>query len=543
VSPTEGLPPRPPLGGTPALALVENLLEAAWILDAEGRILGANEAACQRYGHAREAWSRLSLADLVAPEAQEGCMAEVKAIFTQGAGRWTGHHVRQDQTAFTADVWACRVETGQGPALLCLEKDSGNTRPLNRKWQVAIDPVPPAAKGAFHGPETAPYAREIELLERTCRHLVAALDQAAEAVAILDARQGTILHANAAFARTFGNPNHWAQNLRLMDLLQEDEESRSLGLALNRAGLGQAWAGRVNLRIHSGRRFACEGSLSPHKSTGERVDFLVVRLRDISLELEKDGQLRQAQRLGALGALAGGVAHDFNNLIGVILGAAELIELKVEASSSIGKKVEIIQQVCGRARELSAQILDFGRGKDGRWAPIDLTGLVAEVVTLLQNTVPGNVQVRCDLASEVQVLGDPSQLHQVLMNLGINGSQAMQPSGGLLSIRLQPEEAPPGQEEIQAPGRRVQLTVEDSGCGMDPRTLERIFEPFFTTKDPEHGTGLGLSVVQGIIKGHGGSLQVSSRPGQGSSFHIYLPLYQDRRRGPKRPDSEARIIA
>jgi signal transduction histidine kinase len=281
------------------------------------------------------------------------------------------------------------------------------------------------------------------------------------------------------------------------------------------------------LKTYAGKSIAFEGTVSPVRNGEGIVESLVVRLRDITLEVEKDRHLRQAQKMDALGALAGGMAHDFNNLIGAILHAAELIEMQIEPDSPIQRKLEIIQQVGGRARELSAQILNFSRRTDDTWVPFDLTSLVTEVISLLETTLPKNVQVRCDLAKGVRILGDPSQFHQVIMNLGINGSQAMQPGGGVLSIELQPGEAGRrvGDQSFLEP--YVLLTINDTGCGMDPQTLERIFEPFFTTKKVGQGTGLGLSVVYGIVHGHGGSLHVASEPGKGSSFKIRLPACQD----------------
>jgi signal transduction histidine kinase len=257
------------------------------------------------------------------------------------------------------------------------------------------------------------------------------------------------------------------------------------------------------------------------------VESLVVRLRDITLEVEKDRHLRQIQKMNALGALAGGMAHDFNNLIGAILSAAQLIEMQIEPDSPIQKRLEVIQRVGARARDLSKQILNFSRRSDDKWTPFDLTEVLSEVISFLQTTLPRNVEVRSDLTKGIRILGDPSQLHQAIMNLGINGSQAMQPDGGILSIQLQPAGAAQRRVDRPAPEPCALLTIEDTGCGMNPETMERIFEPFFTTKEAGHGTGLGLSVVNDIVQGHGGSLQVSSEPGKGSSFKIRLPIHED----------------
>lgn len=360
-------------------------------------------------------------------------------------------------------------------------------------------------------------------LEETSKRLSSALDQVMEVIAILDAGNGAIIYSNVNFSQIFGDPSHWAPEQKFTDLF----ECRILASALDQARSGKAWTGRSSLKTYAGKPIAFEGTVSPVRNGEGIVESLVVRFRDITLEVEKDRHLRQAQKMDALGALAGGMAHDFNNLIGAILHAAELIEMQIEPDSPIQRKLEIIQQVGGRARELSAQILNFSRRTDDTWVPFDLTSLVTEVISLLETTLPKNVQVCCDLAKGVRILGDPSQFHQVIMNLGINGSQAMQPGGGVLSIELQPGEAGRrvGDQSFLEPC--VLLTIKDTGCGMDPQTLERIFEPFFTTKKVGQGTGLGLSVVYGIVHGHGGNLHVASEPGKGSAFKIRLPAYQD----------------
>lgn len=376
--------------------------------------------------------------------------------------------------------------------------------------------------------ETTAVAKDVtekRRLEETSKRLSSALDQVMEVIAILDAKDDSVIYSNTLFSQIFGDPSHWAPNQKFMELF----ECESLANALEQARSGRAWTGRSSLNTSAGRKITFEGTVSPVRTMEGVVESLVVRLRDITLEVEKDRHLRQAQKMDALGVLAGGMAHDFNNLICAILHAAQLIELQIKPDSPIQERLEFIQQVGGRARELSAQILNFSRRSDDTWIPFDLTSLTGEVISLLQTTLPRNVELRSDLAKGIRILGDPSQLHQVIMNLGINGSQAMQPDGGVLSIQLQHVKAGRrvGEQSFLKPC--VLLTIEDTGCGMDPHTLERIFEPFFTTKAVGHGTGLGLSVVYGIVHGHGGNLLVSSEPGKGSSFKIRLPIHQDMR--------------
>jgi PAS domain S-box-containing protein len=364
-------------------------------------------------------------------------------------------------------------------------------------------------------------------LEETSKRLSSALDQVMEAIAILDVRDGAILYANTLFSKVFGGPHPSV----LKQPFVERFDCPLLTSALEQARSGQAWTGRSSLKTCAGRNITFEGTVSPVRNAEGAVESLVVRLRDISLEVEKDRHLRQAQKMDALGALAGGMAHDFNNLIGAILNAADLIEMQIEPNDPVHGKLEIIHQVGNRARELSAQILNFSRRTEDEWTTFDLTDLATEVTNLLRAMLPRNVEVRPDLAEGIRMLGDPSQLHQVIMNLGINGSQAMQPLGGILSIRLQRVEADQATADLPIPAPSVLLTIEDTGCGMDPQILERIFEPFFTTKEAGRGTGLGLSVVYSIVQGHGGCVHVSSEPGKGSSFTIHLPIQREVTRG------------
>lgn len=358
-------------------------------------------------------------------------------------------------------------------------------------------------------------------LEETSKRLTSALDQVMEVIAILDAGNGTVIYSNANFSQIFGDPSHWAPGQRFLELF----ECHILATALELARTGSAWTGRSSLETRTGKNITFEGTVSPVRNAEGVVESVVVRLRDTTLEVEKDRHLRQAQKMDALGALAGGMAHDFNNLIGAILQAAELIEMQIEPDNPIQRRLEFIQRVGGRAKELSAQILNFGRRTDDTWVPFDFTSLVSEVINLLETTLPKNVAIQSDLAKGIRILGDPSQFHQVIMNLGINGSQAMQPAGGVLSIRLQPAEAGRRVDDHSFMEPCILLTIEDTGCGMDPPTIERIFEPFFTTKEAGQGTGLGLSVVYGIVHSHGGSLQVTSEPGKGSSFKVRLPVH------------------
>jgi signal transduction histidine kinase/ActR/RegA family two-component response regulator len=238
-------------------------------------------------------------------------------------------------------------------------------------------------------------------------------------------------------------------------------------------------------------------------------------------------QLRQAQKLEAIGVLAGGIAHDFNNVLAAILGYAELVKDELPPESMASANLEQILKAGGRAKDLVQQILSIGRRVEGERTLIQLQPIIHEALKLLRASLPRTIQLQTDIDSDCgPVQGEPSQLHQVLMNLCTNAYQAMKETGGLLRIRLREtvvtEEVSCLNSDLRQ-GQYLQLTVADTGPGMDSATLARIFDPGFSTRESGEGTGLGLAVVQSIIKGHGGGIGVQSEPGRGAAFHIYLP--------------------
>jgi len=226
---------------------------------------------------------------------------------------------------------------------------------------------------------------------------------------------------------------------------------------------------------------------------------------------------RQSQKLEAVGLLAGGVAHDFNNLLAAILGHADLLRMEATPGGEVEEAASTITQAAQRAAELTRQLLAFARLGQHRQERVDLHALVTEATTLLGRTLDKSIRIETRLvAPEHHVLGDPGQLSQVIVNLAVNARDAM-PKGGTLALETSVQRAAEA-------GGRLALEVRDSGVGIPPQHLERIFEPFFTTKPEGRGTGLGLATVYGIVKAHGGEVRVESRPGQGSSFTVLLPL-------------------
>ena len=240
-------------------------------------------------------------------------------------------------------------------------------------------------------------------------------------------------------------------------------------------------------------------------------------------------QLQQTQKLEAIGSLAGGIAHDFNNILAPIMGRAELMLVENPDNSGVGEHCQGIINASRRARDLVKQILTFSRQVDQEILPVSIADVVHEVVQLVRPTLPTTIAIDCLLPEhDPRVMADSTQLHQVLMNLITNACHAMEEKGGRLGIRL--ETVTLGLGEFDhfsiAPGLYQQLTIEDSGHGMDQATLAKIFDPYFTTKARGKGTGLGLAVVLGILRGYGGEIRVTSEPGHGTVFTLYFPVVE-----------------
>lgn len=255
---------------------------------------------------------------------------------------------------------------------------------------------------------------------------------------------------------------------------------------------------------------------------------IVMVLRDITAQQNLEEQLVQAQKMESIGQLAGGIAHDFNNILAVIVGHGELLKDQLQKQPAALEDLQMMLRGADRATQLVQQILAFSRKSKHSIAPILLEGVVKEALKFLRSTIPSSIEILPRISTDLPlVLADATQIHQVVMNLCTNAAHAMKDScNGRLEVRLEAIHADAGFAVLH-PGLRegeyVRLTVSDTGHGMAPATLKHIFEPFFTTKNKGEGTGLGLSVVHGIVKDHNGGVFVYSHPGEGTVFHVYLP--------------------
>lgn len=311
---------------------------------------------------------------------------------------------------------------------------------------------------------------------------------------------------------------------------------------------GVADSYETQLLRKDGSIFWVEISAGPYPDVDGNIVGTLSVVRDISekkraeQEREKlEVQLRRSQKLETIGTLAGGVAHDFNNILTPILGYAEIARMEKSLQENMRGHLEMIIQAALRAKELVKQILTFSRQGDQERQPFHLQIIVKEVMKLMRAAIPSTVSIIEDIDAKCDMVEcDPTQIHQVLVNLATNSFHAMRGRGGTLEVKLTMIEADSQFACLHvnlAEGKYARLTVSDTGHGMDKATIERIFEPFFTTKDAGEGTGLGLSVVHGIVTAHGGGISVYSEPGKGTTFQIYLPCSERASQGDRTEDA------
>lgn len=265
--------------------------------------------------------------------------------------------------------------------------------------------------------------------------------------------------------------------------------------------------------------------------SGEIIAFRGI-VRDVTENMRLEQQLFQAQKMEAIGTLAGGIAHDFNNILGVIVGYTELALEDLPTNSEVHRNVEQILVAATRATELVRQILAFSRRSESKRMPLLLDIIVKEALKLLRPSLPSTIEIKTHVKTGyAKVFGDPTQLHQVILNLCTNAAHAMKERGGILEVSLDStliaSGHPKGTNGLQ-PGPYVVLSVSDTGHGIPPVVMKRIFDPFFTTKKTGEGTGMGLAMIHGIVKSHHGDISVNSEMDNGTTFHVYLPQVDDK---------------
>jgi two-component system, cell cycle sensor histidine kinase and response regulator CckA len=486
-------------------AVADNLHAGLAVTDLDNRAVYVNGYLCERTGYAREELVGRRLASVfLSPEDQERDQQRLRRREEGEREVYEVRHRRKDGSTFLAEVSAGPLRDGDGRIIGTIG--------------VVIDIS-----------DRARWERELAEREQRYRLLFEVMPLPAW---VYDVRTFRFLAVNPAAVAHYGYSAEQFLRMTILDIRPvEDVDRVKLQVLARRRGF------ETQTRGWGYRHRKADGTLIDVDLVSHAFDFdsrpaRVVVVNDVTdqqrlrrREREVEAQLLQAQKMEAVGRLAGGVAHDFNNLLSVVLNAAASLEAELPAESDLREDVGDIRQAVDRGAALTRQLLAFGRKEVHAPTQVDLRDVVRNVERLLARALGGGARLEVKRAEvEAAALADPHQLEQVLVNLVINARDAM-PHGGTVTITTGTTELAPAEAEALGipAGRYASLEVADTGVGMDERTLLHAFEPFFTTKGPHEGTGLGLATVYGIARQSGGTVRLASTPGSGTCVTVLLP--------------------
>ena len=474
-------------------ALIDQAADAIFVHDLNGKLLIVNRQACQSLGYTSDELLDMSVTDIDVASWEKTDLENFWSEITPGKHVTTeGLHKRKTGDLFPVEIRIGALEVEGQPAILALARDITKRREEehNRLMQSAV------------------------------------IEQAHDAVLITD-KDGVIQYVNPAFERISGyslnevvgkTPRFFNSGQHSDDFYKQIWESISSG---------KVWTGNFVNQRKDGTPIEEKTTISPIKDDkGEIINYAAIT-RDVTQERTLERQLRQSQKLEAIGTLAGGIAHDFNNVLSAIVGYAELLKLDLPLNNPQSGYLEEVLRASNRAKNLVHQILTFSRKTEKEIKPVAVAQIADEVLKLLRASLPSNIEIIKHLETDALVMADPTHIHQIIMNLCTNAGHAMREKGGTLEVRIKKV----GLDAIftsQYPqlevGTYLMLTVNDTGHGMPKDVMERIFDPFYTTKEKGEGTGMGLAVVHGIVESYGGIIDAYSESGKGTSFSVILPI-------------------
>lgn len=356
--------------------------------------------------------------------------------------------------------------------------------------------------------------------------LAAAVEQAAEDIIITSA-DSIIQYVNPAFEATTGYKSEEVVGKRASVLGSGKHDRAFYSELYSTLGRGEVWRGRFTNRAKDGRMILQDATIVAIRDAAGRTAGYVSARRDVTRQVELETQIGQSQRMQAIGTLAGGIAHDFNNMLAGVIGYTGLAMAQKDNPPDTASHLKQVLHAAQRAAALTKQILAFSRGLPDDAQPVPVHSLLEDSLRLVRATIPSSVEVQLRSSTQANVRLAPGDLERIIINLCSNASLAIGSTAGLIRVNLEEVLLDGSTAELRgglSPGRYVQLSVLDNGCGMTPEVRQRLFEPFFTTRKSGEGTGLGLSVVHGIVRSRGGAIQVQSEPNQGARFDIWLPV-------------------
>jgi PAS domain S-box-containing protein len=479
---------------------LQNTPLGAISLDLNFKIIDWNPAAESIFGYNRKEAINIHIADLIIPDDIKESVDIVFRNLLSGKG---GKHNTNDNI------------TKAGKRIIC---DWYNTILYNVKGEIT-------GFASLVNDVTEKKAHEKQLLR-----FAKVIEQASEEVVITDIN-GIIQYVNPSFERNTGYKTEEVLG-QTPSVLKSGLHDRAFYKGIWTTLLDkEIWKGKIQNKCKDGHILFHDMVITPILDSDNKISAFVSIRRDITEQRNMEQQIQQSQKMESIGTLAGGVAHDFNNILSGIFGYAQLAEMNIDNSVKAKQNISQIIKGAKRATELVQQILTFSRRSEHKKNPSKLYLIVKEAIQFLRSSIPTTIEIKEEIFSKAMILTDPTQMHQIVMNLCTNAYYAMRKTGGILSVSLKEIEI---REPNSIPGLTItpdtylKLEINDTGSGMSQETLDKIFEPYFTTKKIGEGTGMGLAVVLGIVKQHNGYMQAQSELGKGSTFSIYLPVLKGR---------------
>ncbi len=530
---------KPPVSPLPAKAMADVLLsrgllealpDAFVAVDLDGTIVQANAQAQELFGYDRDELIGQKI-EMLVPESYRRQHHQHRQTFAQNPKtRRMGADLdlygrRRNGSEFSVEISLSPVSTEKGAFVLSAIRDISDRKRIAEELRRANEEL---------------QRRTTEQLGEYRSRLASIIDSSEDAILSKDLN-GTIISWNKGAERIYGYAPEEVigKHISLLTPIDRPDEIPEI---LEKIARGERIEAHESVRVtKDGRRLDVSVSVSPLRNVAGDIVGASAIARDITTQKRAEGQLRQSQKMEAIGRLAGGVAHDFNNVLGIINACAEFLRDRIDPSTEPSVYVENIKKAIERGTSLTKQMLAFSRTSAIQPRVLDLNERLRDISKLLRPLLGEDVEILIVPKTPAAIVeADPGQLDQIVVNLAVNARDAM-PRGGKFiletsAVRLDGSFAE--QRQATLPGKYVMLAVSDTGSGMDEATVSRIFEPFFTTKEAGKGTGLGLATVYGIVKQSAGHIRVYSEPGHGTTFKIYLPSAEHKMGAASKPEVE-----
>ena len=475
--------------------ILQTALDGFWIVDIRGRILEVNKTYCQMSGYSEQELLTLFISDIEVIESADSTAARIQKIMASGEDRFESRHRSKYGSIFDVEV-SVQYRPTEGGRFVCFLRDI-----TERKLA------------------------EDALIESENKFRLT-FNSSPDSVNINRLHDGLYVDINEGFTRLTGFTRDdvigrtsleigiWSDSADRQKLVSELREH---GIYENLEAQFRSKDGKLITALMSARVISLKG-----------VPHIISITRDITEVKLIQAQLQQARKMESIGSLAGGIAHDLNNILFPISGLSDILLDEMSPDDPAYENIEQIHKSAQRGSDLVKQILSFSRQSNPQKLPIRIQPILKEVLKLVRATIPMNIGTTSHIKPDCgMVFADPTQVHQIAMNLITNAYHAVEETGGTINVELKDTELE--KDDVLKPGKYAHITVSDTGTGIDPALIDKIFDPYFTTKELGKGTGLGLSVVHGIVKEHGGHIRVYSGIGKGTAFHVYLPLLEDSR--------------